>query len=160
MIVPFEKMPSDSRIWIYQAERPITEQERELIMERTKDFVKNWSAHGVALTGSYCIRHDQFLIIAVDESVHLPSGCSIDASVSLVRLLENELRISFLDRSRVAIKSEDKIYLKAFNELKESVHSGSIKENDLVFDNTIQRMDELDSRWIVPVQTSWLSRYF
>lgn len=160
MLVPFDNMPKEARIWIYQAERPITLEEKGKVMSLTSDFIRNWSSHNIPVTGSYCIRHEQFLIITADDTNNLPSGCSIDSSVGLIRSIEEQLRISFLDRTKVAIQTDGKVFMRSFNELKGSVQAGEIKSDDLVFDNSIQRMKQLDSEWLVPAGNSWLNKYF
>ena len=46
MLVDFENLPEDSRIWIYQANRKLSGEEVEMINEKAKAFLVNWTAHG------------------------------------------------------------------------------------------------------------------
>lgn len=43
--------------------------------------LNQWAAHGQALLASSKVIDNRFIIIGVDEGFHVPSGCSIDASV-------------------------------------------------------------------------------
>ena len=50
------------------------------------EFVGGWKARA-QLAAAYRIIADQFLIIAVDESLQQATGCSIDKSVHLLKSL-------------------------------------------------------------------------
>ena len=93
MYIPFEEMSPNSRVWIYQADRQLSNQEVSLIEDSSKQFLSEWAAHGNALKSSFSVFHDKFLVISVDENYNSASGCSIDASVGLVRKLESELKL-------------------------------------------------------------------
>ena len=49
MYVPFENLPEDSKIWIYQSNRKFSEEEITEIENELKTFLENWSAHGTGL---------------------------------------------------------------------------------------------------------------
>ena len=49
MIVDFNTLPNDSRLWIYQSNREFTIIELEEIEALTKTFLKNWQAHNKEL---------------------------------------------------------------------------------------------------------------
>ena len=69
MIVDFNTLPNDSRLWIYQSNREFTPIELEEIEALTKTFLKNWQAHNKELEVSYQIKYNRFLILAVNESL-------------------------------------------------------------------------------------------
>ncbi|MEP5105098.1 MAG: hypothetical protein ABJQ84_10785 [Ekhidna sp.] len=160
MLIPFEQMPENARLWVYQAERKLTSQEVELVSANTNTFLSQWQAHGQDLKGSYCLEYDQFLIISVDESFSQASGCSIDASVHLIKALENELKVSFMTTSQVAFLKGEEINLYPFNQLKKQVEESAITPNTLVFDNTVQNVAEFRSRWLTESKETWVKRYF
>ena len=60
MYIPFEQLPPQARIWIYQADREFSEAETLEIQARIKAFVTEWSAHGVALHASGQVLHNRF----------------------------------------------------------------------------------------------------
>ncbi|MEO1256773.1 MAG: hypothetical protein AAFY41_18065, partial [Bacteroidota bacterium] len=121
MLIPFEEMPDHARLWIYQAERKLSDREVDFVKHNTVNFLNQWQAHGQDLKASFDVRFDQFLIISVDESFSQASGCSIDASVHLIKALENELQLSFMTSGKVAFLQEEEVHLYPFNELKTQV---------------------------------------
>ncbi|MEQ9303133.1 MAG: hypothetical protein RJQ14_04390, partial [Marinoscillum sp.] len=95
-------MPDHSRVWIYQSTRPFSDSEKTLISAQLDEFTKQWAAHGQQLTATYSIELDQFIVLAVDESHHQASGCSIDSSVRVIQVIEQQTGLTLLDRSKVA----------------------------------------------------------
>ena len=94
--------PDTARLWVYQADRRLTKEETEFVNENAAKFCLSWSAHGQALQATFQLEYDQFLVLMVDERQAEASGCSIDASVSFIRALENKLGLTLLDRGNVA----------------------------------------------------------
>ena len=56
MTLPFNEMPANSRIWIYQSDRKLNDSELDQIKLKLIDFLKNWTAHGDDLKSSFEIR--------------------------------------------------------------------------------------------------------
>ena len=50
MLVDFNSLPDDSRVWIYQCNRSFNSIESELITSKVIDFISNWEAHGKPLS--------------------------------------------------------------------------------------------------------------
>ncbi len=160
MLIPFEEMPDNARLWIYQAERKLAPAEVKLVEENANSFLNQWRAHGQDLKASYKVEYDQFLIISVDESFSQASGCSIDASVHLIKGLESALEVSFMTTSQVAFMQENEINLYPFNQLKVQAKESVISPETLVFDNTVQNVAEFKSRWLKESRHTWVNRYF
>ncbi|MEM9895227.1 MAG: hypothetical protein AAF789_02555 [Bacteroidota bacterium] len=160
MLYDLKEMPDSSRIWIYQAERRLTPDELIFVDTNTRQFLSNWKAHGMELNASYQIAYDQFLILILNEADAEASGCSIDASVHLIKALEERLGISFITSDKVAFLQEDEVELVAFSQIKEMVKDKKIIPESLVFNNTIKTLGELKSQWLVESGSTWTSRYF
>lgn len=160
MLIPFEEMPDHARLWIYQCERKLTTEERQLVEASTRTFLSQWQAHGQSLKATYAIEYDQFLIISVDENFSQASGCSIDASVHLIKSLEKELSLSFMTTSQVAFLQGEAIHLYPFSQLKSCVADRVITKETPVFDNTVQNIAEFKSRWLKASNETWVKRYF
>ncbi len=160
MRAEFEEMPGHARLWVYQANRSLSKEEVDLLINITTNFVDQWQAHGKSLRSSFEVRFDQFLVLAVDESYNGATGCSIDSSVQLIRTLEQQLNVSFLDRSKVALLQEDKVALEPLAELKNLASQGTLTKNTVVFNNSVASMDQYRESWMVPAGDSWLKRYF
>lgn len=160
MYIPFDSLSSHARVWVYQADRPLTEVEQALIEKTAPAFLDSWATHGKPLKASYRLFHNQFLVIGVDEVQQAASGCSIDSSVSFVQALEKELEVSFLDRGKVAFVSGDKVFLEAIPQLKSSIASGRITADTQTFNNLVASKQELEEKWLLPAKETWLKRYF
>jgi hypothetical protein len=160
MYIPFNQLPPHARIWIYQADRALSETEQAEIKPLLERFATDWSSHGKGLQASAALLHGRFLVLANNETVTSASGCSIDKSVSFVRELEQRFGVSFFDRTRLAFLQEDEVKLVGMNEMKEKVAAGEIEKNTLYFDTLVNNYGELQQSWPRPAGSSWLSRYF
>ena len=160
MLISFEQLTDQARIWIYQADRKISSEDVTIISEKANQFFDTWAAHGAPLKSAYKVLHDQFLIVGVDEAFNQVSGCSIDASVHFVQQLEQQLMINFFDRTKVAFLNGDEILVESLSNLKTKVASGEIVSETPTFNNLITTKKELEETWMVPAQETWLKRYF
>src|SRR5690554_7654220 len=117
MLVNFDQLSPESRIWIYQANKPFTDHQEKWLFQELQSFTTNWDSHGNPLTSSFQITNNQFIIIGVEGNSLEASGCSIDKSIDLIKSIETELNITLLDRSQIMIKYEDKLQQIPFKEL-------------------------------------------
>ncbi|NDK54767.1 hypothetical protein [Pontibacter fetidus] len=160
MYIPFDELPQQARVWIYQANRPLNEAEQAEIKPLLEQFATDWSSHGTNLQASAELLHDRFLVLANNENATAASGCSIDKSVNFVRELEQRFNISFFDRTQLAFLREGEVELVPMSELKNKVVAGDISKDTLYFDTLVTNYGELQAAWPRPAQQSWLSRYF
>ena len=101
--IPFDQLPSDARLWIFAAERPLAAAESARVLEETDSFINQWMAHGVPLTAGRDLRHDQFVLVGVDERAAGVSGCSIDALVRRMQQLESVLGLELVNNAPGAV---------------------------------------------------------
>jgi hypothetical protein len=159
MLVPFDTMPDTARLWVYQGNRELKTEELPEVKARVEAFLSQWKRHGKDLKASYTIRYNQFLVLLVDETVSDVSGCAIDASVSLIKGLEQDLGIDLTDRMLVTFRDGDNINVVPLSQFREFASEGKILGNTLVFNNLITQKSELESDWEVPAQSSWHNRF-
>lgn len=160
MYVDFKDISEDSRVWIYQAARQFSEQEKELITSKLSVFCDGWNTHGNRMPTSFQILDNQILVLAIDESGLGASGCSIDSSVRALRELESEIENNITDRGKVTFKSSTgEINVASALGIKSKVTSGEIDSQTLVINPQVQTKKDLESVWIV-AGNSWLNRYF
>ncbi len=96
------------------------------------------------------------LVIAVDETQALASGCGIDKSVKFVREMGDLLGIDFFQRTQVLYKDNNaKLNEKPIHEFWAMRKAGLIDDNTIIIDNTIKTMADLKSSWEVPFSKSW-----
>lgn len=160
MYVDFESLKESSRIWIYQSNREFTEQEIEEIGVKLKGFIEEWTRHGDNLKGSYEIKYNHFIILAVDESFNQVSGCSIDASTHVFKNLEQEYKVELLNKLNTAFKDGDHINIVSLGDFQKYVKENKIHPGTTVFNNLVQTKKELEYSWEIPAERSWHGRYF
>ena len=159
MFVNFEELPDDARVWIYQSNRPFTEEELQELKVRLGDFLEEWTAHGSTLKASYQIPYHRFLVIGLDESQAAASGCSIDASVHFIQELQKLYDVDLLDRMNVTYKQGEYLAYKDLKEFKKLVKNKGVSAKTIVFNNLVNTKQEYLENWEVPLQESWHSRF-
>jgi hypothetical protein len=160
MYLPFEQLPGFARVWIYQAERKLTDQELSLVEQRLARFCEGWNTHGNGMPTSFEVLDGQILVLAVDESGLGASGCSIDSSVRTLRELETQLEVNLTDQGKITLKNaagELKV-LPALG-LKSRVEAGELTSEQEVINPLIKTKADLHQLWL-PVRNSWLNKYF
>ena len=160
MYVKFEDLPSNSRVWIYQSDREFSDQEINFITEKAIEFIDQWTKHGFNLKGSFTIKYNQFLVLAVDEGFNNVSGCSIDSSVRFVKELEKSLEVDMMNKMNISFKDDDDdINIVRMSDFKEFTKSNKITSETIVFNNMISTKQELNVHWEVPLINSWHKRF-
>jgi hypothetical protein len=159
MYISFDNLPEHSRIWIYQASRPLNSGDVSIISDELLAFTGEWIAHGIPLKSSFEIRFNQFVIIGADEKAQEASGCSIDDSVRKVKELEERVGVNFFDRRRIAFLRGGDVITVPMDDLKREYKNGLWNGATLVFNNVINTKEELKTGWLIPAETTWLRRY-
>ena len=160
MYIPFKQLPPHSRLWMYQASRTLTDEEVAQVKPFLVNFITEWTSHGQTLQASADILYNRFLVLANDEDVNSPSGCSIDASVRFVKQLEEALGVSFFDRTQLAFWQDNTIEVIPLQEIKNKIKSGIIQGDSLYFDTLLNTSGQLEAAWPKPAKESWLAKYF
>lgn len=159
MYVEFQQLPAHARVWIYQANRAFNEQENNFVQSYLKQAVQDWNAHGAPLAGSFQIRYNQIIVIAVDEKHNAASGCSIDASTGWFKDLAFQLGIDFFDRS-VALVQEDSLTLFPLLGVKQAVAAGQISSESFIATPQVNDLADFKANWPSKAKDSWLKKYF
>ena len=160
MIVDFDVISEESRIWIYQSNRTLSSTEINEIESKIKDFLISWTAHGSDLQASFLIKYSRFIVITLNESFNIATGCSIDSSVRFIQELEIEYDISLLDKMNVSYRHGEFIAYKPLIEFKKMIKNRSISKKTIVFNNLINSKSEFLNNWEVPIEESWHNRFF
>ncbi|WAC11225.1 hypothetical protein [Dyadobacter pollutisoli] len=160
MYIPFSDIDFQSRVWVYQANRKLTNEETGIITETLKASLDTWEAHGKPLTASGKVFEHRFVVIAVDERDELPSGCSIDKSVHWLQEIGQRMNIDFFDRSLAYLDDEDEVQTIPVPKIKQAVIDETILPHTTVFDNQVSTKAQWMKRWKIPASNSWLNRYF
>lgn len=154
------RFSEQSRVWIYQSDRELYEDEVKQLHEILNKFATEWTAHNHQLKAKAEIRYNRFLILIVDENQAGASGCSIDKSVNFIKKLEQEFKISLLDRFNLAYREGEKVLSAPRDEFEELLRSGKINSNTIVYNNLVQNLEQLETKWEVPFKDSWHNQLF
>ncbi|MCZ8090537.1 MAG: ABC transporter ATPase [Flavobacterium sp.] len=160
MFIPFDNLPEESRIWIYQSNRKFSDEEIAEIENDLKSFIENWSAHGTSLEASYLLKYNRFIIFAVNQEVQQATGCSIDSSVVFIQGLEQKYKVDLLDKMNVTFKNGEHIAHKSLIDFKRMAKEKAVTANTIVFNNLVNTIEEFNENWEVPAGESWHSRFF
>ncbi|MET3731940.1 ABC transporter ATPase [Moheibacter stercoris] len=148
-------LPQDSKIWIFQSQRNFTAEEIVEIEQTLDAFMKEWNAHGAALTAAYAIPYDRFIVLAVDENHTKASGCSIDSMTRIIKGLEEKYQFGLLNRMLVSYQIDGEIITLPLAEFKQKVKNNEIPMHASVFHNGITRLDAFEEGWELPLSESW-----
>ncbi|MGB0391038.1 MAG: ABC transporter ATPase [Salibacteraceae bacterium] len=148
-------LPNLSRVWVYQANRLLNESEVEEIYESGLNFISNWSAHGADLKSAIEVKHNLFVILAIDEQVAGATGCSIDKSVHFIKSLGSKLNVDFFNRLNIAYLLNDKIELVPMSDFQDFLKSGKLDGQTTVYNNLVENLGEFHAKWEGPVNGSW-----
>jgi len=150
----------DSRVWIYQADRPFDLSDIDRVNADIATFCDQWTSHNRELRATGSVMHDRFVVLVVDETQTSASGCSIDKSVAFVKYLEQAYGRQLLLRHQVAwIDDQEEIHTVPLDQLAEAVRSGRIHPETRVFDNLVATRKDYLQRWVVPLDRSWMKRF-
>lgn len=160
MFIPFENLPEDSKIWIYQSNRKFSDDEMAEIEKHLVAFLEIWAAHGTGLEASYLLKYNRFIVIAVNQEVQQATGCSIDSSVAFIQGLEQKYQVDLLDKMNVTFKNGEHIAHKSLIDFKRMAKEKAVTASTIVFNNLVNTIEEFNENWEVPAGESWHSRFF
>jgi hypothetical protein len=159
MYIPVEKLRKESRVWIYVGSRALAERELKLTEQMLHAFCEQWNAHGQPLQTSFSIERNQIIVMMLDEDFQNPSGCSIDSSVGILRKIEAETGVDFLDRSNVPFLINNTIELVPLAELKARFSSGQLNPASTAIHTLAATQGEWMEHGAIPVEKSWMAKY-
>ena len=159
MLVAFKSLPETSRIWIYQCNRSFSQVELEELKVHLNGFIQDWTAHGSSLQAGYEIKYKRFIIIALDQSQTMASGCSIDASVRFIQEIEKKYAVELLDKMNVSYKQGEFIAYKSLVDFKKMAKQKAVSKSTIVFNNLVTNKGEYMEHWEVPASESWHNRF-
>ncbi|MCF7569127.1 ABC transporter ATPase [Sabulilitoribacter arenilitoris] len=159
MLVDFNTLPEESRVWIYQANRSLTEAELEEIQSKLNIFIENWTAHGSDLQAGYTIKYKRFIVIGLNQDLNKATGCSIDASVHFIQQLEKDYKVDLMDKMNVSYKQGEYVAYKTLTDFRKMAKDKAISKNTIVFNNLVNNIAEFKENWEVPASDSWHNRF-
>jgi hypothetical protein len=159
MMFSIENFSPQSKVWVYQSSRPLTSPEIAALNTKLSVFAVQWTAHNKQLNAMGKVIEDRFILLIVDETHTMASGCSIDTSVHFIKSLENEFQINLFDRTIVNYVSGDTIKSTTINQLNDLFSNGEITSQSIVFDPLVNTLSAFNNEFKIPVSQTWMKNF-
>lgn len=155
MLVSFEELEPESKVFIFPgsrkffpAELPVIEQELSKFCEETE---------GVEM--SFKLEYQRFVVFIVSEKTPLNlEGHNL--LVAFVQGLEKRFDLVLLDKVNVCFKQGQYVQMKEIPDFKILIKNRGVSKKTIVFDHMINTKYEYEESWEIPAGESWLSHYF
>lgn len=151
-----ENFSPQSKVWVYQSSRPFSDSEIIALNNKLKQFSVQWTAHNQQLLASGNVMYDRFIVLMVDESQTMASGCSIDTSVHFIKQLEQDYKIELFNRTIVNLEINGLLQTISLDELSTKFQSGEINAATIVFDPLVQQKKDFDKGFRTALSESWM----
>ena len=155
-------LPDGAKVWMYTANRVLTDTECKSVQTALSAFRASWVAHGSPLRSESAILLNQVLVLAVDEEPQIATGCSIDASVAALRALNEAAPtladLDVLDRSWVVYKEEKdapKWKRARLHDFWAMRKAGSLSDDAQILDSTLTNLGSLRKEGVKRLADSW-----
>lgn len=161
-ITALDDFPDSARVWVFGSERELADGEAGAVLGAVDAFLARWAAHGVPLRAARSWCYDRFLVVAVDIESAPPSGCSVDALVTVLRGLEDRLNVRFLGNEAVWYRdSHGNIRRASRPAFRALAGNGEVVPETVVFDNSVTVLADLrGGRWEGPARERWHAALF
>jgi len=160
MVVDFNTVPNYCKIWVFPSSRKFYKQEIPDIKERIENFLNGWTSDGQALNCAYKLKYDRFIIVSLDDSDISLSIKAHDALSNFIQALEENLKVTLLDKINVCYKQGEFVQYKDLIEFKKMIKNKGVSPKTIVFDNMITTKEALKNDWEINIMDSWLGRSF
>jgi hypothetical protein len=147
--------PDNSKVWIYQSNRHLDEDEMAYLKVQLDDFVSSWESHGNMLKATFEVVYNLFVVFFVDEEGDRMCGTAQDNSVKFMKQLEQELEVTFLDRMVQSYKKGEQVVPVKMTDFETLLTNKEIDENTIVYNNMVTTKSDFDNNWEVPLKDSW-----
>lgn len=155
LLSPFALFPAESKVWIYQANRKLNEEECKQATELLEAFLPTWNAHKSPVKGTGALLENVFLVLVADERQTRLSGCAMDQAVALVKSIDSILQADFFNRFHVALDVGGSLSLMNWDDFRMQREAGKIAADQRVFNHLHPDLGSLRANWIVPASASW-----
>lgn len=151
----FENFSPNAKVWIYHVSRQLKAEELNELNEALTNFCTHWTAHNQLLKAGFKIVYNQIVVLCVDESLSLASGCSIDKSVHFLKEIGSKFNVNFFDKMYLGFIKENALNSVHINDIQKYYNEAFINNETLFFNYNISTLKELDL-WQIPLSKHWI----
>jgi hypothetical protein len=153
-------LSDNARVWISGFSKALNQEQQELVQSSYKNFLSSWKSHGKELKGDYDMLHGRFNVLAL-ENPDDASGCSIDASVGILKELKRDHQLDALGATKIFFEKDGEIECVERPEFSKLCRTGVIQEDSTVFHLLHQSLGELRDQGLrLPFAKSWHAKAF
>ncbi|TMM32424.1 ABC transporter ATPase [Polaribacter aestuariivivens] len=159
MLVDFDSIPEDAKVWIYPSSRKFYANEIDEVTQKVKNFVENWKEEDNTFKASYKILYNRFIIITADDIDSTISNKDIDSSIAFILELQQTYNVVLLDKMNVCFKQGEFVQYKELKDFKKLLKNKAVTAKTIVFDNLVTTKHEFENYWEIAIEDSWYSRF-
>ena len=144
MLNAFDALPDAADCWLYATDRPLTDEERHMLVELFESFQKDWSSHGRTVQGACQVLGNRLVVIAAHVTQGDISGCGIDKSLHLLQQVAESRQFNWASALNIVLKDDDGQYqVVSRTEFKEGAMAGRFDADTPVVDLSIRSLGQL-----------------
>ncbi len=152
MIINYQNLSEEARVFLYPSSRKFYENEIEDINLKIGNFISSYTEHSIA----FKIEYSRFILFFIPEDATI-SIDFMDKIAQFILQLEKEHEVNLLDKVNVCFKQGEYVQYQEMKRFRELVKKKSISKKTIIFNNLIQTKYEFENEWEVPLSESWLS---
>lgn len=151
----FSGYPQNSKIWVYQSARELTDQEAVSINNQVNVFLNEWDSHGNIVKSAYALPYNRFIVILADDTMDRLCGSAGDRLFQFAKYIDTEYNLSLMDRMMTSYRDGEEIKTVDINTFRELIKSGEVNEETTVFNNVVTTLEDFSKNWEGPLKNSW-----
>ena len=159
MLVPYESLSDDAKVWVYPASRKFYTSEIQNVAAAIESFVKNWKKNDESFSASYQFLHQRFIVLVADDSESPLKREELDAAVGFILDLQNQYEMELLDKMNVCFKQGEYVQYKELKEFKKLLKNRAVTGKSIIFDNLVSNNYDFKNHWEIPIEESWYNRF-
>lgn len=159
MFVEFNSLPETARLWVYPSSRKFYVDEVPEIEDKIQKFLKTWKEASPSFKVSYQMQYNRFIVLAVEDVESEITTQDIDTSVQFILQLQEDYKVTLLDKMNVCFKQGEYVQYKELKDFKKLLKNKALTGKSIVFDNLVQNKEEYENYWEVPIEESWYNRF-
>ena len=154
-MMQLQHLPPHARLWLFLSDKALSETQEAQLSQLLTQFTDSWKSHGQPLSAGFAILHGHIVIIAVDQQVESPSGCSIDKAFRILQEFGGNHGLDFFHRLLIPLDMPEGISIVPRSQIAGMLTNGELSPQQPYFDLTIQSLDALRNNFRKPLTEGW-----